>query len=405
MEESLQKVAHRGRLTWICYLCYFFTGSLVTVTGMVLGPIADYYGVKPGNIDYIFTVQNGAMAVIILMGGMLMKKVRLKKLFLLAIVTEFVGMALMQSFITMPWSFVLFMGVIGFSGGMFMALASFLIVRIHPDPQERSTRLVMADFFFSFSGVVVPYVAGVLLGQNVFWIVIYYLISMVGVAMLFMVVISRFPNVVGEAQDNASLYKEKWGLSIFLVAASCYFFIMGELVFSQWLPEYLEKYINLSVETAGTYTSLFWMAMAVGLFVGRFVIKKFHLGSFIIGCYALATLFLTLTTLIPNAAVIAVCIVLCGLFNSVVYASMIAYASLQVKHTPPTLISFILAIGTLGTMSSSPVSGFIANTVSIQAAFTSCFILYIIGFVLFVIARIFSKAEKIHGPLKGNPAE
>lgn len=405
MEESLQTVRHQGRLTWICYLCYFFTGSLVTVTGMVLGPIADYYGVKPGNIDYIFTVQNGVMAVIILMGGMLMKNVRLKKLFLLAIVTEFVGMAIMQSFIEMPWSFVLFMGVVGFSGGLFMALASFLIVRIHPDPQDRSTRLVMADFFFSFSGVVVPYIAGLMLGQNIFWIYIYYLISIVGVAMLFMVVLSKFPNVVSETKDNASLYQEKWGISIFLVAASCYFFIMGELVFSQWLPEYLQNYIHLSVETAGTYSSLFWMFMALGLFVGRFVMKKFHLGSFIIGTYGLATLFLTLTTLIPNAVVIAVCIMLCGFFNSVVYASMIAYGSLQVKHTPPTLISFILAIGTLGTMSSSPVSGFIANTISIQAAFTSCFILYIIGFVFFLFARLFSKAEKIHGALKGETAQ
>jgi len=401
MPEAMTKDSNRTRLTWICYLCYFFTGSLVTVSGMMLGPIAKTYGVSPGSISYVFTLQNGLMFIIILVGGFMMQKISLKKLFLLAIIVEFIAMGILQIFVSMPFSFAIFMAVVGFSGGIFMALASFLIVRIYSDPVARSTRLVMADFFFSFSGVVMPMLAGQLLQYHVFWIVIYYVISIVGLVILFMVVASKFPDVVADSRDNAELYTEKWGAPVYLISISCFFFIMGELVFAQWLPLYLQRYMNVSEGRSGMYESLFWGFMAIGLFVGRFVMKKFRLGNFIIGTFGLATLFMIIIALVPNELVIAIAIIFCGFFNSVVYASMLAYGSLQVKHNPPTLIAFILAIGTLGTMASSPVSGYLANNMSIHAAFASCFILYIIGFIFFLLCRSCSKAEKIHGELRG----
>jgi len=387
--------------TWICYLCYFFTGSLVTVTGVVLAPIATFYNCSPGDIAYIFTVQNAPMFIIIIIGGFLMKTVSLKKLFLFGIIIEFIGLAFLQVFLDMTFSFVFFMGIVGLSGGMFMCLGSFLIVRLYNDPKLRSTRLVMADFFFSFSGVIVPYIASQLLEHNVFWLVIYYLITLVGIFMLFMVVCTKFPDIVAETHSNKDLYHEKWGLSVYLVSASCFFFIMGELVFAQWLPLYLQKYVGLSIARAGEFMSLFWLFMAIGLFAGRFVMKKFKLAPFITVCFLFATIFLLILSVVPSKYVIMVSIILCGLFNSVVYACLIAYGSLQVEHAPPTIIAFILGCGTLGTMCSSPVSGFIANNVSIHAALHSSWVLYIIGFVLFLLTYAFSKAERIHGDIRG----
>jgi MFS transporter, TsgA protein len=389
-------------LTWICYLCYFFTGSLVTVTGVVLAPIAAFYNCRPGDIAYIFTVQNAPMFIIIIVGGFLMKNVSLKKLFLIGIIAEFAGLAIVQIFLDITFSFVLFMGIVGFSGGMFMCLASFLIVRLYNDPKSRSTRLVMADFFFSFSGVVVPLVASQLLAHNVFWLVIYYLITLVGVLMLFMVVASKFPDIVAETQSNQHLYNEKWGLSVYLVSAACFFFIMGELVFAQWFPLYLQQYLKLSIARSGEFASLFWLFMAIGLFVGRFVMKKFKLAPFITVCFLLATFFLFILSVVPSEYVVMVAVILCGFFNSIVYACLIAYGSLQVKHTPPTIIAFILGCGTLGTMCSSPVSGFIANNIGIHAALNSSWVLYIIGFILFLLTCSFSKAEKIHGEIRGS---
>ena len=396
-EKSNEKL-----LTWVCYLCYFFTGSLVTVTGVVLAPIATFYNCRPGDIAYIFTVQNAPMFIIIIIGGFLMKKVGLKKLFLIGIIAEFVGLAILQIFLDVTFSFALFMGIVGFSGGMFMCLASFLIVRLYNDPKLRSTRLVMADFFFSFSGVVVPLIASQLLEHNVFWLVIYYLITIVGILMLFMVTASKFPDIVAETQTNKHLYNEKWGLPVYLIAASCFFFIMGELVFAQWLPLYLQNYLKLSIARSGEFASLFWLFMAIGLFAGRFVMKKFRLAPFITVCFALATFFLFILSVVPSEYVVMIAVILCGFFNSVVYACMLAYGSLQVKIAPPTIIAFILGCGTLGTMFSSPVSGYIANNYSIHAALNSSWILYIIGFVLFLLTYAFSKAEKIHGEIKGS---
>ncbi len=388
-------------LTWVCYLCYFFTGSLVTVTGVVLAPIATFYNCRPGDIAYIFTVQNAPMFIIIIVGGFLIKSVSLKKLFLIGIIVEFAGLAFLQIFLDLTFSFVLFMGIVGFTGGIFMCLASFLIVRLYANPEMRSTRLVMADFFFSLSGVIVPLIASQLLQHNVFWLVIYYLITIVGVLILFMVSASKFPDIVAETQTNKDLYNEKWGISVFLISLACFFFIMGELVFAQWLPLYLQQYLKLSIAQSGEFASLFWLFMAIGLFVGRFVMRKFNLAPFIIGCFALSTIFLIILSIVPHTGIVMIAIALCGFFNSVVYACMLAYGSLQVKVAPPTIIAFILGCGTLGTMCSSPVSGFIANNVSIHAALNSSWIFYIIGFIVFIIAFSTSKAEKIHGPIKG----
>lgn len=388
-------------LTIICYLSYFFTGSLVTVTGVVLGPIAEFYQYKPGTISYLFTAQNGLMFVIIIVGGFLMKKFSLKNLFVFGILIEIFGLAFLQIFIDFAFSFAIFMGIIGLAGGMFMSLASFLVVRLFADPKIRSKRLVMADFFFSFSGVVLPIVVTQLLKLNIFWLVLYYLLTLVGIAMLFLITKSNFPTVLTKSENNEDLYNEKWGLPVICVALSCLFFIFAELTFSEWFPLYLQKYLNFSDSAAGNSISMFWAFMAIGLFAGRFVIQKFKLGQFIFICYSLACISLIILSIVTYTPVIIIAIITYGFFNSVIYASMISYGSLQVLNSPPTLVTFILACGTLGTMLSSPVSGFLANKFSIFAAFNSCWVLLLIGFAFFLLTFIFSKAEHIHGTLRG----
>ena len=396
MGERMNEVSSKRTLTLICYLCYFFTGSLVTVTGVVLGPIATYYHYRPGTISYIFTAQNGAMFLIIIFGGLLMKNVSLKKLFLIAIFVEFAGLAILQIFTHIPVLFILFMGIIGFSGGIFMGIASFLIVHIYNDPKIRSTRMVMADFFFSFSGIIIPFFAAQLLKHNVFWLSIYYFITISGILILFLVIFAKFPNIVSETHTKKDLYSEKWGIAVYLIAISCFFFIGGELIFAEWLPLYLQKYLLFSEVKSANFMSMFWIFMAVGLFAGRFIMKYFRLGRFILFCFLIATISLTAVSVIPDATIIMWAIMAYGLFNSIIYACMLAYGSLQVKHVPPTLMAFVLGIATLGTMFYAPITGYISNTFSIHAALNTSWVFYLVSITAFFFAFLLSKAEKIH---------
>ena len=74
----------KRRLNLIAYVCYFFTGALITTLGLVLGPVSAAFHKDPGFIGQMFTLLNFGLFVPILVGGVLMQKYSIKSLLAIA---------------------------------------------------------------------------------------------------------------------------------------------------------------------------------------------------------------------------------------------------------------------------------------------------------------------------------
>lgn len=69
-------------ITFICYLCYFYTANIVLVTGAVMQPLSEYF--HNSNIGFAFTFINVAMWFAILIIGILMNRFSIKLLLIAA---------------------------------------------------------------------------------------------------------------------------------------------------------------------------------------------------------------------------------------------------------------------------------------------------------------------------------
>ena len=397
-------------LTLICYLSYFFTGSIVTVTFVVIGPVAHSFSIKAGTMSYLVTFQNLAMWLAILTSGLCISKTPLRKLITIGILIEASSLLLLTCF-NYPVIFSIFMVAVGFSAGVLMSIGSYLIIKINSNPKERIKQVLITEFFFSFSGVVMPLFAGKLISYmeshqyNILWIVIYYIILVVGLFLIFLSTKASFPDPLGnnfnEEEKNEvshSRQDDNWGTSIYCTALSAFSFICAELTFSTWLYAYLTQSLNWISSSSGAAVSLYWLSKSIGLFLSPMIAARIALRRLLVIAMTFSTIIYMIFLIENSMNIIWMCILLFGLSNSVIYAGLISFGSLQVRKTSPKLIAFILTAGTTGTMVYPAISGFINNNFGNYATMFISEVAIIMCLLSFVLAYITSKEEYIIKP-------
>ncbi|WP_293932894.1 MFS transporter TsgA [Iodobacter sp.] len=396
---DVQKDSKR-RLNLIAYVCYFFTGALITTLGLVLGPVSAAFHKDPGFIGQMFTLLNFGLFVPILVGGVLMQKYSIKSLLAIA---SAVTIALTVVLTVVP-SITLFgftVLMIGAAAGITMAVGSYLVVRINPDPKDRSSSLIFTDFFFSFAGVVLPVILGYLFKHNASWLVMYFLMSAISLLLILLIAKAKFPTVEREVkhEDGTIVAKEPWGKAIYYVCFAAFAFIYAELVFTMWLPTYLQDAVKLPIDTAALYVTLYWGSKAIGLWLNHYTVRYVPLRSFLIVSAIIGAASIATIANVPQATVIGIALVCFGFFNSGIYSGLISYGSLQVKVSPPSLISTILTCGSVGTLIFASVSAYIFSNYGLHWALNSSVIVYVFALIGIILAGSCSKAEELHGKL------
>ncbi|OWY37777.1 MFS transporter TsgA [Xenophilus sp. AP218F] len=395
----------KRRLNLVAYVCYFFTGALITTLGITLGPVSAAFHKDPGFIGQMFTLLNFGLFVPILIGGVLMQKFSAKALlgFAAAVTIAFTAVLAMAQTITL---FGLTVLAVGAAAGITMAVGSYLVVRINPDPKERSSSLIFTDFFFSFAGVVLPVILGYLFKHDASWLVMYFLMSAISLLLIALIAKARFPSVESAAaRQDGKQEKEPWGKAVFWICFAAFAFIYAELVFTMWLPTYLQQTVALPVDTAAFFVTLYWGAKATGLFINHYTVRFMPLRTFLIGSAVVGTVSIAAIANIPHAATIAAALIAFGFFNSGIYSGLISYGSLQVKNSSPALVSTVLTSGSTGTLIFASVSAYIFSNYGLHWALNSSVFVYVLALISILLAASCSKAERLHPESLGKRAE
>lgn len=153
-------------ITLICYLCYFYTANVVLVTGSVMQPLSKYF--HDSDIGFAFTFINVAMWFAILVIGFLMTKFSIKLLLIAAVAIGVISSSI-TSIDPSMFTLKILLTSVGITGGLFMAIGSYMIVRIYNDHKVRAMNVIFTDFFFSFGGALTPIFAAYLITQNFQW--------------------------------------------------------------------------------------------------------------------------------------------------------------------------------------------------------------------------------------------
>ena len=386
----------RSSLNAISYLSYYFVGALVSTLGIVLGPLCAAFNKDPSFIGQVFTLMNIGMFIPIMLGGILMKKWGLQKpLSIAAAVTVLVSLVLFASpTLTM---FSVAVAMIGACGGIFMTIGSYLVVRINPDEKSRSSSLIFTDFFFSLAGATLSFLLAWMFKLGASWIAMYGIMGGLGVLMLILTMRSRYPTTeMPETAQQQTTEAEPWGMSVWLLCLALFLFLLAEPIFTMWTPGYLLHRFSLQPEQAALYTTVYWVAKAIGLFLNQFTVRWMKLRTFLLGCTVIGLIAIALISNSPNTTVILLACGAFGFFNSGLFSGLMSYGSLQVSRSSPTLISALLTCGTVGTLLFATVSSLVNSHFGLHGAVNASTFAYALLLMVLLAAIACSKAERLH---------
>ncbi|CND38202.1 tsga protein homolog [Yersinia frederiksenii] len=387
--------SNRIRLTWISYFSYALTGALVIVTGMVMGNIAEYFNLPIASMSNTFTFLNAGILISIFLNAWLMEIIPLKRQLVFGFILMLIAIAgLMVGHNLMVFSISMF--ILGVVSGITMSIGTFLVTHIY-EGRQRGSRLLFTDSFFSMAGMIFPVVAAMLLARHIEWYWVYACIGLLYVGIFVLTLCSEFPVLGHKGSDQSKpVVKEKWGVGVLFLSIAALCYILGQLGFIQWVPEYATKTFNMDINQAGQLVSNFWISYMIGMWVFSFILRFFDLQRIVTVLAAMATLAMYMFVSTNNPEHLSYYILALGFVSSAIYTTLITLGSLQTKVSSPKLVNFILTCGTVGTMLTFVVTGPIVANSGVHAALATANGLYLAVFVMCLILGFFTK-HRSHG--------
>ncbi|MBK0003071.1 MFS transporter TsgA [Erwinia sp. S38] len=386
-------------LTWISFFSYALTGAVVIVTGMVLENIAEYFQLPVAQMSNTFTFLNAGILLAVFLNAWLMEIVPLKRQLIFGFVLMVLAiLGLMTSHSLSVFSLCMF--VLGVVSGITMSIGTFLITHLY-EGRQRGSRLLFTDSFFSMAGTIFPIIAAALLARALPWYWVYVCIGVIYVAIFVLALCFEFPVLGKKATSGEPVKKEKWGVGVGFLAVAALCYILGQLGFIGWVPQYATKSMGMDIGQAGSLVGNFWTAYMVGMWAFSAILRFFDPQRIVTLLALLATALMYWFITTTDASMLKWIMLSLGFFSSAIYTTIITLGSLQTKASSPKLVNFILTCGTVGTMLTFVVTGPIVEKGGAHAALATANGLYAVVFVMCLLLGFVSK-HKLHGHMNSH---
>ncbi|UDG79388.1 Protein TsgA [Candidatus Ecksteinia adelgidicola] len=381
---------NRIRLLWISFLSYALTGALVIVTGMVMGNVSNYFHLPISRMSNTFTFLNAGILIAIFINAWLMEIISLKRQILFGFVLmilSVIGLIESKSLIL----FSLSMFVLGVISGITMSIGTFLITYMYSG-KKRGSRLLLTDSFFSMSGMIFPVITGIFFKKNIHWYWIYACIGLLYMGIFLLTLCTNFPILIKKDSDmKKPIIKEKWGIGVLFLSIAALCYILGQLGFIQWVPEYAIKSFGMDISNAGTLVSNFWISYMIGMWTFSYILRFFDLQRISTLLAFLSTIIMYFFSNTHQVEYLNYYIIMLGFVSSAIYTTLITLGSLQTKVVSPKLINFILTCGTIGTMLTFIITSPIVVKGGAHAALNTATLCYAIVTVMCILLGFVTK--------------
>jgi TsgA-like MFS transporter len=381
-------------LNWVSFLSYALTGALIVVPGLVLSNVAKEFELTVPGMSSIFTFLHTGILISIALNAWLIVIIPLRRQLIFGFILMLLAIVgLMNSHNLTIFSIcMLIMGVVS---GITMSIGTFIITHMY-EGKQRGSKLLITDSFFSIAGFIFSPLTATIIGHNLSWHWVYICIGIVYLVIFILTLFISFPKPQNEEKKN--LKEERWGVGVILLSITALCYILGQIIFITWVPEYA-KTMGVNIIHAGYLASGFWAAYTVGMWAFSFVLRFFDLQRLLAVLAGLSALlmFCFINTHQPSA--LGWAIIFLGFSSSAIYSTIITLGSLQTKKSSPKLVNFILVCGTVASLLTFPVSRPIVAHFGFHAALVTANALYAIVFVMCVMLGFFTKHRqhsKIH---------
>jgi fucose permease len=389
-------------LILLIFLIFFAISFLTNILGSINPNVSDSFhltGTMTGMLPFSFFIAYGLMSI---PDGMIIQKYHEKQSLTFSWILSFAGALLFSLFPVFPvFLFSLFM--IG-CGMAIMQVAIYPLLRTAGGEEHFAFNSVIAQLVFGAASFLSPFVYSYLVlglgGQqtnNGFliklmasltphglpWVSIYLLFTLISLAMMVIILITRFPKVelkeeevVGAWKTHVELFRQK-KVILFFFGIFCY--VGTEQGIANWISEFLRTYHGLTPEIEGARAvGLFWGMMTVGCVLGLFLLKVMD-SKIVLRIFTLAALVILSFTLFGKVEYALFGFPALGFCLSVMYAIIFSLALNSVSKSHGSFAG-ILCTGIAGGAIVSLFIGKLKDLIGLQAGMT---VLYLtLGYIL-----------------------
>ncbi|MFN9150678.1 MAG: sugar MFS transporter, partial [Bacteroidota bacterium] len=274
------------------------------------------------------------------------------------------------------------------SGFALLQTAMNPYVAVLGPPQSSSARLVLSQAFNSVGTTIAPWLGGLLiLGASVLtadqtatlapealaayktqqaaavqmpYIVLTAMLAVLAVIVGFL----KLPvigDVEGEQERAVSLWAPLKVPHLFKGMWAIFAYVGAEVAIGSFMVNYfMEKIPGMTEQSATTYVTYYWGGAMIGRFVGSYLLTLLRPGL-LLGVMSSVNVLLTLGTTLTSGATSAMILVGCGLFNSIMFATIFTLAIKDVGVMTNRGSSWLIA-AILGGAVIPQVQGFIADS-------------------------------------------
>lgn len=354
----------------LIFLVFFVISFLTNILGPLVPDIINSFSLSltlAGFLPFSFFIAYGVMSI---PAGMLVERYKEKRVMLAAFVMALVGALFFGS---MPRFSVALSSLFLIGIGMAMLqVAINPLLRVAGGEEHFAFNSVFAQLVFGLASFLSPKVYSYLVlnlpessgRSNAFleilrklvpgelpWVSLYWVFSLVTLAMVIVLAAVRLPRVELKEEERAgawAVYKELFRKKIVILYFFGIFAYVGtEQGVANWISKFLATYHGVDPQTKGASTvSLFWGLMTAGCLLGLVLLKLFDSRRILIGFAAAAIVTLSCALFGPGPVAI-VAFPLMGFFASVMWSIIFSLAlnSLDRHHGS---FSGILVTGIIG---------------------------------------------------------
>jgi len=349
----------------------FFVISLITnILGPIIPDIITSFSLNltlVALLPFSFFIAYGVMSI---PAGMLVEKYKEKPVMIVAFGIS-LGGSLLFSFCPSYLVAILSLFMIGI-GIAILQVAINPLLRVSGGEQYFAFNSVMAQLIFGAASFLSPHIYSYLVTNlksdasvkgflistlskivpvDLPWVSLYFIFNLVIVAMIILIIVTRFPRVerkedetTGSWQTHKNLFRKK---TVILFFIGIFMYVGTEQGVANWISQFLYIYHKVDPQTVGAnIVAWFWGMMTAGCLLGLILLKIFDSRKVLIGFSTLAIICYT-AALFGSQSVALIAFPLMGFFASVMWSIIFSLAlnSLDKHHGS---FSGILCTGIIG---------------------------------------------------------
>ena len=390
-------------LVGLIFLTFFVISFITNILGALNPDVINSFKLSltfSAFLPFAFFIAYGVMSI---PAGILVERYKEKRIMISAFVVAFLG-ALLFSLFPSYFVFILSLFLMG-SGMAMLQVAINPLLRVSGGEKHFAFNSVMAQLIFGGASFLAPmFLTYLILNLNdsensnavktIFsklvpadlpWVSLYWVFALILLLMVFVIVISKFPEVERKEDEKSgtwgthkSLFSQKVVILYFIGIFS---YVGTEQGVSYWISKFLFTYHNYNPITVGSsIVGWFWGMMSIGCLIGLGLLKLFDSRKILITAVIFAAIFLSAALFGPgNLALIAFPMV--GFSLSVMWSIIFSLAlnSVNAHHGS---FSGILCTAIIGGAVVQLFIGWLGDTFGLRAGMS--FIYITLSYMLFL---------------------